>query len=246
MSLERGDTRGMAETKFCYTGTELTAMAAAPNYYRGILSRFAPYLGSHTIEVGAGVGTFASLLASEPAIERLTLIEPAANNYPILSERFQGSDRISVIHGYLSDCAEGLRGDALVLVNVLEHIEDDRRFMRDARRVLDPSGRLLIFVPAMPSIYGALDRALDHYRRYTRDGLRRLLEGSGFRIRELYYMNLPGALSWFIHGRVLRRRTLAATQVRLYDRWVIPWVVRMESSWKPPLGQSLLAVAEVA
>ncbi len=236
----------MIEEGFAYPGNELEAMTLAPNYYRGIHARFSPYLGTHTIEVGAGVGTFASLLAKDPAIERLTLIEPASNNFPALATRFRQGDRITVIRGYLTDCVEDLRGDALVLVNVLEHIEEDEAFVRDARRVLDPSGRLLIFVPAMPSIYGPLDRALGHHRRYTREGLRGLLEGGGFRVRELYYMNLPGALSWFLASRVLRRRTITANEVRAFDRWIIPWVARLESVWKPPLGQSLLAVGEAS
>ncbi len=229
---------------FSYSGTELEAMASAPNYYDAIHSRFAPYLGRHTIEVGAGVGTFASLLERDPSIERLTLIEPATNNYPVLKNRFQDSSRVTVAQGYLAEHTAHLRGDALVIVNVLEHIEDDAAFLRDVHRVLEPGGRLLILVPALPAIYGALDQALEHYRRYTREGLRRRLEEARFGVRELYYMNLPGAASWFIVSRLLRRRTLSADQVRLYDRWVIPWVVRAEAVWKPPLGQSLLAIAE--
>lgn len=236
----------MAEEEFSYSGTELEAMTAASNYYRWIHTRLSPYLGRHTIEVGAGVGTFAALLAGDPAIERLTLIEPAANNHPVLAARFGRIDRISVLHGFLSDYAADVRCDALVLVNVLEHVEDDVSLVRHARRVLDPSGRLLIFVPAMPSIYGSLDRALEHERRYTPGALRRLLEGNGFSIKEMQYMNLPGAFFWFILSSVLRKRTLSARQVRLYDRWVIPWVVRLEARWKPPLGQSLLAVGEAA
>jgi hypothetical protein len=42
---------------------------------------------------------------------------------------------------------------------------------------------------------------------------------------------------------VLRRRTLEPRQVRLYDRWVIPWLSRVEERWAPPLGQSLMAIA---
>jgi hypothetical protein len=59
----------------------------------------------------------------------------------------------------------------------------------------------------------------------------------------LSYFNLPGTLGWFLTGRVLRRRTLKPRHVRLYDRWVIPWLSRLEERWTPPLGQSLMAIA---
>jgi hypothetical protein len=57
-------------------------------------------------------------------------------------------------------------------------------------------------------------------------------------------VNFPGILSWFVAGRVLRKRTLSASDVRLYDRWVVPWVSRIEKVIPPPSGQSLLAIAE--
>ncbi len=235
-----------APAEFVYAGTELEAMACAPNYYRAIYSWFEPYLGSRVIEVGAGVGTFAEHLASNPAVESLTLLEPAENNFPELRRRFAGDPRVVPIHGFLEDIESQLSADTLVIVNVLEHVDRDIEFLRSARRVLEPGGRLLIFVPALQGIFGSLDEAFDHYRRYSREQLSAKLREAGFNIRLIRYANLPGALSWYIVGRVLRRRTLSARDVRLYDRWVIPWVVRMERLWSPPFGQSLLVIAETA
>jgi SAM-dependent methyltransferase len=160
--------------------------------------------------------------------------------------RTAGADpRVTTLRGYLADVA-GLSADAMVLVNVLEHIEDDAAFLVQARRVLEPAGRLLIFVPALPFLYGSLDRRFEHHRRYTRPTLRARLLSAGFRIRSLHYMNLPGALSWLLVGRVLHRQTLSPRQVATYDRWIVPWMVRLESLRPPPFGQSLIAVAEVA
>jgi SAM-dependent methyltransferase len=69
--------------------------------------------------------------------------------------------------------------DAVVLLNVLEHIEDDAAAMRQVARILRPGGIAVIEVPAGPELYDAQDEALHHYRRYTADQLERLSRGAG-------------------------------------------------------------------
>jgi SAM-dependent methyltransferase len=72
--------------------------------------------------------------------------------------------------------------DVVVLLNVLEHIEDDAAAVRQLRRVLRPGGAVVIEVPAGPHLFDVYDKVLMHYRRYRLSGLRRLLEASGFRV----------------------------------------------------------------
>jgi len=227
--------------------TELDALAEAKNYYRWILRRFRPFLGKRVVEVGAGIGTFSKFLL-EVGVDELILVEPAKNLFPILQQRFSGDPKVRVVHGYLENLADmGVTAsgvDSIVLVNVLEHIEDDGRALKAAYRVLIPAGTLLLFVPALPWLYGTLDAAFGHARRYTKRSLSSKLTDAGFRILELRYFNLPGVISWFVAGKLLRRRTLQDRDVRLYDRWVVPWASRVEERWKPPVGQSLLAVGQ--
>ena len=235
----------MSTADFTYSGTELDALANAPNYYRAILSAFAPHLGQRVLEVGAGIGTFAEhVLRARPDLD-LTLLEPAGNNFPVLQRRFAGDRRVHVVNGYLEDYSAGEQIDSMVLVNVLEHVEDDENFLRTAHAALQPQGgRILLFVPALPFVYGSLDREFEHYRRYTRPILRDRLEQAGFQLVDLRYVNILGVLPWFITGRVLRRTTLRSKDVSLYDRWIIPWALRLERILPPPFGQSLLAIGQ--
>lgn len=228
---------------FTYSGEELDAMAAARNYYRWIAGRFAPFLGRRVVEAGAGIGTFAEhLLRAAPGAE-LTLVEPAANNYPHLRARFAEHPRVRTRQGYLEDAGEAGSADAVVAVNVMEHVHDDAAFVRAAHRLLAPGGHLLLFVPALPAIYGTLDEAFEHVRRYTRKTLAARLREAGFAPPRVRYTNLPGVAAWWLSGRVLRRRTVSPRDAALYDRWVIPWVAALERVWAPPVGQSLIAVA---
>lgn len=233
-----------ATTEFSYSGTELDALTEARNYYSWLLHRFSPHLGRRVIEVGAGIGTFSEFLLRAEGVSELTLLEPAENTYPRLHERFLGNPRVRTLRGYLEDHAGDLSGDSLVSVNVLEHVPDDEAFLRDAHRALVPGGKVLLFVPALGQIYGTLDEAFEHYRRYTRGMLASRLERAGFRPLRVSYMNLPGIFSWLVAGKLLRKRTLSPADVRLYDSWVIPWVRRLEDRWEAPVGQSLLAIAQ--
>ena len=233
------------DSAFSYSGTELDAMGEAGNYCRWIIRQFAPFVGREILEVGAGVGTFAGhLLSAFPSSEnRLTLLEPADNLFPLLRKRFQEDSRVTVRQGTLEAHAAGLAPDTAIMVNVLEHVEDDAACLSLLHRILQPGGHLLLLAPALSWEYGSLDAAFGHFRRYNRGELERKLLQAGFEIRKLRFMNLPGVAAWYWAGKIMRQKTLRPGAVRFYDRWVIrPWS-RCEDLWNPPLGQNLLAIA---
>ncbi|HMD96243.1 MAG TPA: class I SAM-dependent methyltransferase [Terriglobia bacterium] len=231
-------------TPFSYSGTELDALAEARNYYAWILTYFLPYLGSSAIEVGAGIGTFAKFLLSSTSLRKITLIEPADNLFPLLEREFKDDSRVDVRKGYLRDFASSIRAGSVVSVNVLEHAENDQEMLRLIHEVLIPGGRVLLFTPALPILYGTVDKEFEHYRRHTKRELQSKMEHAGFRVEEIRYFNLPGVALWFLLGRVLRRKTIRPAGVKLYDRLVIPWLSRVERLWEPPLGQNLLAIGQ--
>lgn len=230
-------------TDFTYSGTELEAVAEAKNYYSWIIDSFAGRIGGRAVEAGAGIGTVSALILHRAAPRELVLIEPDIGNAGTLRSRFDSDPRVDVRHGYLEEFAPALRANSVIAVNVLEHVERDAEFLRAAHTALVPGGYLLILVPALPAIFGSLDRAFDHYRRYTRSGLRAQLRAAGFEIEALRYLNMLGVAAWFASGRILRRTTLGRDQVRFYDRFVIPALRRIETRLQPPIGQSILAIA---
>jgi SAM-dependent methyltransferase len=195
------------------------------------------------IEVGAGIGTFSEFILADSRVKKLVAIEPATNTLPHLAKRFENDPRVDVRQGYLARFAEELQGDALVAVNVMEHVPDDAQFLRDAFTSVRPGGRLLLFVPALPAIFGTLDVAFEHHRRYTRGSLRRAIEGAGWRPTRISYMNMPGIAAWFVAGRILRKDSIAARDAKTYDRLVIPWLSRLEAAVEPPIGSNLIAIA---
>ena len=232
-----------AGNRFQYSGSELDSLAEAKNYYAWVLKQFEPYLGPTVIEVGAGIGTFSEYLLSSPKVEKLIAVEPALNTLPHLQQRFKDNRRVEVLPGYLSDHYQGLSANAVAAVNVLEHVEDDAAFLKEAHDAIVPGGHLLLFVPALPAIYGSLDKVFEHFRRYTKPTLRKVIEGAGWQPKRIVYMNFPGIAAWFMAGRVLKKTSIAPSDAKAYDRLIVPWISRLEQFVPPPIGSNIIAIA---
>ena len=226
-----------------YPSTELPSFDDAPNYYAAILECFAPYLGGQVVEVGAGIGTFSQCLLSLPQITTLTVVEPAKNLFPTLRKKLSGNSKVRFVNGNLQSVASSLSCDSVVLINVLEHVENDEELLSTIHQVLKPGGAVVLFVPALPGLYGSLDKEFGHIRRYRKGELGSLLTKVGFQVECLQYFNLPGILSWFVFGKIFKCKTLNPWSIRLYDRLFMSWIPQFERMWDPALGQSLLAVS---
>jgi 2-polyprenyl-3-methyl-5-hydroxy-6-metoxy-1,4-benzoquinol methylase len=228
---------------FTYSSTELESLVEARNYYRWIVERFTPYLGDTVIEVGAGIGNFSDYLVKTNNLARLFLVEPSQNLFPHLKDRFSDRANVMVLQGCFEEVATEIpRVNSIVLVNVLEHMENDDEFLEVAYNRLLPGGALLLLVPALPWLHGTLDEAFGHYRRYTKSSLNAKLERQGFRQVSTHYINLVGVAAWYLTGTILRRKTLRSQDVKFYDTRILPWILALEKYWEPPIGQNLIAI----
>jgi SAM-dependent methyltransferase len=110
-----------------------------------------------------------------------------------------GSDGAEVAHGR---GLATLRGDAtrlpfadgsldlVMAFDLLEHLEDDDASVAEVHRVLKPTGTYLVAVPADPRLWSEHDEAVDHVRRYTREGLLELLDRGGFDVTDVRSWNV--------------------------------------------------------
>jgi len=217
----------------------------AQNYNAWLAERFKAFAGQRILEIGAGIGTITAHLAT--GRQKVIALEVDPFYVRRLQNRFRGQPQVEP---HLSDVAladwQQLRAqnlDTIVLSNVLEHIADDAQAVQLFARVLQPSGRLLVFVPALPVLFGSIDEAVGHHRRYTPKTLRAVLEANGFEVERLEWMNLIGIPAWFLNGRLLKRRVLPPLQLRLYDR-VAPLLASLEAKVRLPVGLSLFCVAK--
>src|SRR6185312_8193629 len=94
--------------------------------------------------------------------------------------------------------------DAVVALNVLEHIPDDVGALRSFTRLLRPGGAVVLIVPAFPIAMSAFDRAIGHQRRYRKHTLRAAVQAAGLQLEVIRHVNGPGLLAWIVGMRLLR------------------------------------------
>jgi SAM-dependent methyltransferase len=95
--------------------------------------------------------------------------------------------------------------DLVAILDVLEHVEEDRAALESIARTLKPGGRILIAVPAHPWMWSAHDEVNHHKRRYTRKTLRKVIGDAGLRIEMLSWFNsllFPLAAAARVAGRI--------------------------------------------
>jgi len=131
--------------------------------------------------------------------------------------------------------------DTVTLINVLEHTQDDGAALRRVFQLLQPGGRVIIYVPAGHDLYGALDEGVGHQRRYEKADLVKKLTDAGFAVEEIGWQNQIARLAWLFNSKVMKRRALPAAQSKLFDR-MVPLLKTLEGD-KPASGLSLIAVA---
>jgi len=222
---------------------EFAALAEAANYRAAIARLFAAHLRGDILEVGAGVGQMLRDIIAICRPASTTAIEPDPRFAARLRHACPGT---RVIEGTIQDLPPAGGFDAIIAVNVLEHIEQDTAELSFWRQHLRPgSGQVCLLVPARPEIYAPIDADFGHFRRYTKDELRDKLAAAGFRIKYVRYYNLVGYFAWLVNFKILRRRHFDVGAVRTFDRLIFPASHHVEQSigWCP-FGQSLVAVAD--
>jgi len=221
---------------------EFAALNEARNYRAALIQEFSSHLRGHVIEVGAGIGQMTTELARLPDITTLVSIEPDPQFCRKFRERLPGRE---IIEGTITAVGTAPLRNAILSINVLEHIRDDGVELAKYRDLLGAAhGHLCLFVPARPEIYAPIDADFGHHRRYTRPELNRKLTRAGFEIVRLHYFNCIGYLAWWLNFRLLRKHHFNVAGVRLFDRFIFPPMHWCESRLlRPPIGQSLLAVA---
>ena len=162
----------------------------------------------------------------------------------MLRERFASRPEIGIVHGELDRATNGQKFGSMVMINVLEHIEDDDGALRQVASGLRPGGTVAIFTPAFELLYSGFDAAAGHHRRYRLPELRAKVQRAGFTIREARYVNSVGFFAWLLTARALGLTPTSSRLALTYDRYTVPVVRAAESRVVPPFGQSCLVIAE--
>ncbi|MDA1209156.1 MAG: class I SAM-dependent methyltransferase [bacterium] len=137
------------------------------------------------VDVGCGTGGNTAALAAK---YDCLGIDPIPEAIAFAQERFPF---VQFIQGYAPQDIEHQMQDAdvVMLMDVLEHIEDDFLFVSELLASMKPGAHLLLMAPADPTLWGPHDKGFEHYRRYTTDRLRLLWKDLPVTERMVSYCN---------------------------------------------------------
>jgi len=170
-----------------------------------VVSAYPPPGNGAIFDIGGGNGVVSAHLKERG--HEVVLVEPGSSG--ALNARHRGIDTVICATTETADF-HNMTLPAVGLFDVIEHIKDDRRFLRHVYSLLKVDGRLYATVPAYPVLWSAEDEAAGHFRRYTLTELCGLLEKSGLRIEFatyiFKYLPLPIFLLRSLPYRLLGRK----------------------------------------
>jgi len=233
-------------TLFPQVEEDLETLSQAVRYREWLYGQIRGALGTRILEIGSGIGNYTEFLLRHGQV---LATDMEAHYVSELRSRFRDQPRVHVEQLALEAWDPAVLArlctfapDTIVCLNVLEHVPDDGRAVRQMLDCLTTGGHLALIVPAMPSLFCEIDRRYGHVRRYTRRGLEGLLatEASACVVRCRYF-NAFGVVGWWVNHVLLERTQLPTRQVVLFDRVVVPVVAAVERVVRPPFGLSLVA-----
>lgn len=220
----------------------LNNLTGTPQYLNWMARVLRPNLGDTVLELGAGIGNIAGHLMGR----RLRYV--AAEKDPLylhaLRNRFLRTPNVEVLAlNPESPCDFEKTGgpfDTVLCVNVLEYVRDPSSVVRSASAVLKPGGSMVVLAPQSRALYGTLDKALGHTRRFSAADLRGLLEEHGFAVKDISQLNKIGAIGWIFYGKLLRMNRINKVMLKIFDKTV--WIWRHMDKVLPWPALSLVAV----
>lgn len=226
-----------------YIGNELDLFEQATvwkNYYGHFLK---PFLHGKVLEVGAGIGGTTRGLC-DGTQQKWICLEPD----PALYTRLENKIReglvpacCSSLKGTTSDLTASEKFDAILYIDVIEHIEKDAEELNRARTLLADKGHLIVLVPAHQFLFNEFDRAIGHFRRYDKPMLKAAAPVD-LQLKKIIYLDTFGLLASLMNKYFLKQDYPSARQISFWNRFIVPASKPVDYILNYKTGKTLIAI----
>ncbi len=220
-------------------------------YSRWIYNNIRPFIKIRVLDIGSGTGNMVRFFFEED-LEIIAATDIFESQIETMKKRFGDKKNFFPFLFDISrdDCSALAEYgfDTITCINVLEHIEDDLLALVRMKEIIEHKGRIVLLVPALSWIFGTMDKACGHCRRYDRHDMDRLARKAGLEIIYKQFMNPMGIIPWFIKGRILRKMSTFSETLDKRSSFIINAVSAVlekgEKIIRPPAGISQITVME--
>ncbi|HET6766323.1 MAG TPA: class I SAM-dependent methyltransferase [Chitinophagaceae bacterium] len=230
-------------TEISYLGNELYLFQYADNwkkYYRNFIN---PYIKGKVLEVGAGIGSTTSHLCNGNH-EQWLCLEPDPTLYTELKHKIDAKKLPACCkskNGVSADIDATEKYDTILYIDVIEHIEEDRKELAHAITHLNTNGHLIVLVPAHQLLFNQFDKAIGHYRRYNKKRLLSAAPGD-LHLQKLFYLDSAGLFASMMNKYFLKQDYPTMKQINLWNRVMVPISKITDRIVNYTFGKSLVGV----
>ena len=192
------------------------------HYYREtlLLNNIKKFLKKGKIlDAGFGNGSL-SIRASNNNLN-ITGIDLSEKFVEYVSEKIKDFPNINIKQGDITDLPfDDNSFEGAFCGEILEHIEDDSRAIKELNRVLKKDGIVILSVPANPKLWDKSDEWASHHRRYTKENLKKLLEDNGFKVEKIHYWGFPLTRTYHrkLYLKSLNNTHLKNSKIKKYSK----------------------------
>ena len=169
----------LEENHWWFVGRRELILALARKYYSG-------RKGINILEIGCSGGPLLNLLVSQ-GYHQIFGIDISKKAVQLCKAR--GFKNVFLMDG-ANPHFDGEEFDLIIASDVLEHIQDDEKAVKEWRRLLKTEGIIICFVPALRALWSKHDEDNDHCRRYTKKALEDIFTRNDFKIIRSSYWNI--------------------------------------------------------
>jgi SAM-dependent methyltransferase len=214
------------------------SIGRAPRFRRWLLGELSDYIGPDVLEVNSGPGHTTGHL-----LDRRRLI--AADRDPVsletLKRRFGHLSNIEIVEADFRTTPTGsFDVDTALLFDGLQRVERPTELLQNVASQVRPGGFVLMHVPAHADLFGPMDEAIGHVRRFSRGEIADLTLAAGLELVDIKPFNKAGFTMWRLYNNSGRVR-VDPLSARLFDLGVP--VLKTFDSMLPGFGLSWLVVA---
>ena len=226
-----------------YVGCELEVFAHAIHWKKYWSSLIRTHVRGDVLEAGAGMGTNTPFLKSSQATS-WTCLEPDPLLAAQMREKFAmnvGLRDSNIQIGNTETIVDTTKFDAILYIDVLEHIHDDKAELQRASRLLRRGGKLIVLSPAYSWLYTPFDRAIGHLRRYRKETLCAAAPAD-CRLEKMIYLDSAGLLASSGNRLLLRQSMPTLRQILFWDRYLVPVSRVLDHLVLHGFGKSILGI----